>query len=1108
VTVHLPGAPTKGGAGDSVRHSPAQLYVLSSGMADRLLPFSHLRLPPGSGAPVDGYCPNPLRSPASDSHPCPPSSPRSPVPNNRSPSQTELFAENRGLISRRAVAGALQKDHLPAPRDRGLLRLHRWQTRLGDPVERASISEASDKPDFIRDLFEDLLGYRTQGASDQYDIRSEISGSQTARSADQVLGFFGGGKEPLIRAVVEVKGPSVDLDQRSYRTDRLSAVDQAFHYAKDHDGCEWVIVTNFLEIRLYSHLRGSTVFERFLLPELHGAALERFVFMLRRENLLGDGVVPPKTLLLAHDTWREQESITQRFYGEYQQARAALYEELRRQNQEQDPIEVLSATQLLLDRLLFIMFCVDRGLLPQDVLDRVRGQGDPRNFAGPDALWDATRRLFRAVDKGDEFAGVPPYNGGLFAEGLLDRLNLKNDSRTSEFILSQVLAWDEFDFDSQIDVDILGHVFENSISDIEKLRREIDQDPAETRLSWRNREGIFYTPPWVTKYVVDHTVARLLEEHPEVGPGLKVLDMACGSGAFLIQLIPVLRDNLRIVAPDESKALDEAAARRGDALDLFHDPTRLGPGALYAALRRVVHGIDRSHESVEITRLSFWLKTVVQGRPLPPLDTNIVHGNALCDDPELDAAALDWHHAFPFFPDRGFDVVVGNPPWVTTPPDYAACLTEFELSASQSDLAFLFVERALSVLREGGYLGLILPDSLLFNEETEAVRRLLVERNQVVQVIKLGEGVFPGVFRSAVLIVVRRLRPSGDYTFKALIVTKEDRSRITDVANDVNLNVLMRERGSTIAAARILQNPRCELQLFVGDEDAPILAKIESAPLAWAEHMEWGRGVELNSSGDVVRCPYCFKWDAPPRKRKGVEVPKNCAHCGETYQPEDALERTSIIASGEGPDLVPFLDGTDVARYRLRGRRFLRVGLDGVNYKEAQLYKSPKIVFRQAGIGITATADLSGNSYVPQSVYVLRVRAGSPYRLEYVLGVLNSRVMLYHYFKSTGQIEWQSFPRWTIARVTTLPVPAIDWGNPAQVRLHERIADEVASLLRTGHDGSPTADLRIERLVMELYGLDPEEITRIWATLRTVQELQALREVLPPRQPDLDKLGN
>jgi type I restriction-modification system DNA methylase subunit len=1027
--------------------------------------------------------------------------------------QGDLFELQKGLFWPAAVKEALNRTERDFPPRSAQERLKRWQNQLASPERRPELSEAKHKAGFLGDIFEGLLGFATAGSADAYHMEYELSAPGDTRPADAALGIFGKVPERRVRGIIEVKGPGVDLDARSTRKDNLSPVDQAFLYANKFESVWWVIVTNFDEIRLYHHQRGAIVHERFLLQKLTGEEFTRFHFLLRRENLLGDAESTPETLRLAREKWRAQAEVSKKFYAEYQDTRVELFRELREQNPDVEPTHVLESTQLLLDRLLFILFCVDRGLLPHDVIEKVRWHGDQKkNLAyGPGSLWEALRSLFRAIDTGRKPAGISPYNGGLFAEAKLDHLDLDDRTGNREsFVLERLLEWDRLDFESEIDVDILGHIFENSISDLEQLRQEIASDPESVRLNWRNREGIFYTPEWVTRYIVRHTVGRLLEERPEDAPDLQVLDPACGSGAFLTQMLPLLRENLELVVPEEVEKVREA--REEDELTLFNDPNRLEPRALYEALRRTVYGVDKSRDSVEITKLSFWLQTVVQGKPLPTLDENIRFGNSLCDDPDVVDDPFDWSEELPEIASNGATAVVGNPPWVTDPPDYANCLEDrFELAGGQYDLAFVFMELALTLLEPGGYLGFIIPDSILINKETEDIRRLLAEENTLHEVIKLGEGVFPGVFRGSSIIVVEKGPPPEDHTFAGLIVTKGDRQQITDVANNVNLDVLMSERGNTVRLPRILENERAEFDIFVGEEDEELLSKIESHPIDWDELVEHGRGVELNREGHVIQCPNCMRWDAPPAKKRGVYSAKTCTHCGHEYEKEDAASETRIIA-GEGdidaPETRPFVDGSDVNRYRIEDSRLIDTGKDGINYKDRELYESPKIVFRQAGIGITATIDFDHDAYVPQSVYLFRLQDdlegdADRYRLPYLLGVLNSRVMLYYYFKKTGQIEWQSYPRWTLGRVTDLPIRAIDWDDPEQVRLHDAIAEEVERLIRQGASGDPDEDLEVERKVMELYGLTPSERQRIWETLRSVQELKVIREVLPPAQPSL-----
>jgi hypothetical protein len=212
-------------------------------------------------------------------------------------------------------------------------------------------------------------------------------------------------------------------------------------------------------------------------------------------------------------------------------------------------------------------------------------------------------------------------------------------------------------------------------------------------------------------------------------------------------------------------------------------------------------------------------------------------------------------------------VIIGNPPWGADTSEYAAGLEGFVASKRQGDTAFVFVELALQLLKPGGILGFVLPDSILINEELTTVRRLLVEENTLLQVLKLGEGVFPGVYRGSVVLIVRKSRPQPGSRFRGLIVTKNDRRQITDVATSVDLETLMERKGVTILQERVAANPKLVLDIFVGEEDEDLLTRIEAEAVSWNAVLTHGRGIELNSEGLAIRCPNCFRWDAPPMKR-------------------------------------------------------------------------------------------------------------------------------------------------------------------------------------------------------------------------------------------------
>ena len=149
----------------------------------------------------------------------------------------------------------------------------------------------------------------------------------------------------------------------------------------------------------------------------------------------------------------------------------------------------------------------------------------------------------------------------------------------------------------------------------------------------------------------------------------------------------------------------------------------------------------------------------------------------------------------------------------------------------------------------------------------------------------------------------------------------------------------------------------------------------------------------------------------------------------------------------------PIIPGESVNRYCLGPVQYIDATKDGINYKARDFYKGKRLLLRQTG-GRNLRHDRCVGALTNQSVFTWKLRRDlesplSRYRLEYILGVLNSRIMLYRYYMKSGDTEWQSFPRWTQELVQQLPIRAIDFSDRARRRLHDEIADRVGGVLAT-----------------------------------------------------------
>ena len=270
--------------------------------------------------------------------------------------------------------------------------------------------------------------------------------------------------------------------------------------------------------------------------------------------------------------------------------------------------------------------------------------------------------------------------GGLFEpDDILD--NIKIDD---QLLYKHTLNLSNYDFESEVSVNILGHIFEHSLTEIENIQAQLEGTEIDKSKTKRKKDGVFYTPKYITKYIVDNTVDKLCEEKKtEIGIQeadyekerkgrkkatltalqnkldtyrewllqLTICDPACGSGAFLNQALEFL------IA--EHTYINELEAK------LYNAPLILSR-VENTILENNLFGVDINEESVEIAKLSLWLRTAQKGRKLTTLNDNIKCGNSLIDDPEVAGdKAFHWEKEFPeVFNRGGFDVVIGNPPYV------------------------------------------------------------------------------------------------------------------------------------------------------------------------------------------------------------------------------------------------------------------------------------------------------------------------------------------------------------------------------------------------------------------------------------------------------------
>ena len=520
---------------------------------------------------------------------------------------------------------------------------------------------------FLRELFVKVLGY-TLNPSPDFNLITEKKNETNSKKADGAILLDG-----KVIGVIELK---------DHKTTDLSKIEtQAFGYKNQHVGTRLVIISNFEKLRLYiDNAVEHQEWNLFTLTEDGFCEL----YLCLAWSQVKKGVA----LQMKDESVSSEDQITQALYRDYSQFKRLLFADILKQNpvaegddERQWQLLLFKKTQKLLDRLLFIFFAEDCGLLPPNSMVQIIDQWEQlKEMDEYRPFYDRVKKYFGYMNTG--FQGkryeIFAYNGGLFKpDEVLDSIRISDD-----LLVEHTRRLSTYDFESDVDVNILGHIFENSLSEIEEVTQQITSGDAPS-VSKRKQDGVFYTPQYITKYIVENTVGRLcMEKKQELGIDeseyfsdqrrqmqtkkrllgqlqqyrewllqITILDPACGSGAFLNAALRFLMD--------EHKLIDEMEAKVSGASIEFQ-------GVENSILENNLFGVDINEESVEIAQLSLWLRTAKPHRKLNTLNQNVKCGNSLISDPAIAGEkAFDGQTEFPqVFEKGGFDVVIGNPPYV------------------------------------------------------------------------------------------------------------------------------------------------------------------------------------------------------------------------------------------------------------------------------------------------------------------------------------------------------------------------------------------------------------------------------------------------------------
>ena len=726
---------------------------------------------------------------------------------------------------------------------------HFWQDEYDqDNLEH----EKQTYPLFVAKILGGILGYPIEKVP------------QEKYGAD--FSYEGQEKEKLV--LFEVKGSKSDLFDKQYgrKVRHGTPILQLADYLMKHE-FKYGIATNYHEFVLIDRSKSYEIFYYFDFKTIkkNPEKLKEFIGVFSRESIESGFVEKIK-----QESETEEREFTKQFYKLYHETRLMLIKEFEESSQNR--ADAIHYAQVFLNRFMFINFAEDTGKLPRRLLEeRILEMLSNKNLINDHTNYvcDVIKNLFSELNTGTNTPiKLFGFNGGLFCEYIKPEYTFKDlrkpayfkelhqqstlkKTKQSDLVESQILSkiqkevnqivknillMASYDFTTEVNVDILGHIFEQSLSDLEEIQ--------EGEVSKRKKEGVYYTPEYITDYICRNTIipyltekeSKTVEELIKEYSGrldilenklskLKILDPACGSGAFLIKAVDVLmeiHDGIREERHKTGKYQTVTYGKGGKVKAVYGDfmAEEEDIDKAREIIDHNIYGVDLNEESVEITKLSLFLKIARGHKKLLDLNEKILCGNSLIDDPEIAGKkAFKWEERYyEIFRDGGFDIVIGNPPYT-----YRKAISESEkkffknsyLSTEGNfDLYKFFMEKTTHLLKNGGVASLIVPNTFLTAKTYQKLRQIFIDEYSILELFDLGQDIFEGVIVENIIFLVKKTQKKSN---KTLIKVQRDRNR--------DFNNL--EKKHTINLSE-LQPDNNSFTIYISNQIRPLISKMQN----------------------------------------------------------------------------------------------------------------------------------------------------------------------------------------------------------------------------------------------------------------------------------------
>ncbi len=919
-------------------------------------------------------------------------------------------------------------------------------------------NETQARQEFIDPLFEALgwdIGNRGGAAAAYRDVVLEYSMKigDTTKAPDYL--FRVGGAN---RFFVEAKKPSVNLREG------IAPAYQVRRYAWTA-GLPLSVLTDFEEFAIYDcrvepdkNDKAAVARYQFYSYEEYADKWNELAELFSREAVLAGSL---EKFAQEQKAPKGALPVDKAFLAEIDGWRALLAKNIAIWNSELSQRELNYAVQMTLDRLIFLRIGEDRGIEPYGKLQGLLKGGE------------VYKRLAHQFQDADD-----RYNSGLFhfkeergREGPDNlTLGLHIDDEPLKKVISSLYYPDSpYEF-SVLPIEVLGNVYEQFLGKVITIGAERKVE-VEEKPEVRKAGGVYYTPAYIVEYIVKNTVGKLLEGKTlREAAKLRIADPACGSGSFLIGAYQYLLDwhLAQCIADGPQKHKKELYQGAGG-------DWRLTTAARRDILLKNIYGVDIDAQAVEVTKLSLALKMLegeteqtlgfrlsgFQERALPDLGNNIKCGNSLIgpdfydnqqttlltEDDQYRINVFDWGAEFPkIMRADGFDAVIGNPPYgaFLSEQETTHLLNKYVFQEYQLDTYLLFVEKAFSLIKPAGLLGMIIPNTWLSNLLSKQIREYVFNRTQIERIVHYRYFVFPKAKVDTEVTIIQKCTPNEKHNVEISVVEKNGTTSTY-----------------TIPQSRWSLGKGKPVNIFERPELETLANKLRSLPI-------------LDNCCVITQGskPFQVGKGKPPQTRQIVD------------------EKPYVSEEQKDASFRPLLRGSLIQRYQTLWKNdyWISFGDWLAEPRYSARYDAPeKIIIRQTGFDIVATLDRK-QFIARDNLYTIVEREGGS-ALSYVLGIINSRLTIWYYQTIINPEKGEALAQVKRGHVAQFPI-VTDFTAPADKARHDQIVALVERMLDL-HRRLPAAktaqertvlqrqiestDRQIDNLVYDLYGLTPEE---------------------------------